>query len=241
MKKNIVFTMWQNDLVALKLWLKYYSQHFDKLFILCFNTKKKYISELNDLKRQYEFDFEIVEEFEGDKIDGDPNVALGLVKYWQRRFVNEYDWVLFANIDEILVPIGDKSLKNLMVISPKDKWIYICEGYEVIQIKGEKPIDYSKPYFKQRKYWIKNPAYNKIILSRISLDWNAGLHQIQGISEDESKAFKKTGLYLIHLKHADLQAKDRDFGPRISPLNPNIEQHWLDRKEKIPEYIKRIL
>ena len=236
--------MWQNDLVALNLWAKYYSKHFDKLFILCFNTKEKYIPELENLKQHYELDYEMVQEFEGKKVDGTPSVALNLVKWWQRKFVNEYKWVLFANVDEIVTPFKRLgTMRNLMKNS--DKYLLPCTGYEVIQTRNEKPIDYSKPYFKQRKYWIRNPVYNKIIFSRIALEWNAGLHQIEGVSEDTSREFKNTGLYLIHLKHADIGAQNRDFGPYPNGgelhLDPNIMKHWRKKKRKIPEYIKKLL
>ena len=240
-EKNIAFTAWQNDRIILKLWVKYYSQYFDELLVLCFNTQKKYLPFLEGLTKKYNFRYEIVEKYKGDNIDGAPSVFLGLVKDKQEELLKEYKWVLFANCDEIIV--ADKkygTLKDLMDKSPQKKLLWICEGYEVIQVRGEKPIDYSKSYFNQRKYWVKNHNYNKIILSKITLNWTVGLHKIEGLSDDESTAFKNTGLYLIHLKHVDLETK-RDFGPSISPLDPNIENHWLKYKKPIPDWIKKIL
>ena len=156
---------------------------------------------------------------------------------------NEYDWVLYSNCDEFVIAKSwkYKDLKNFMDRNLHHNWI-ACEGYDVIQVEGEKPIDYSKPYLRQRKYWIKNFNYNKIILSRVYLDWVDGTHKLAKMTDDESRAFKNTGLYLVHLKHADLTPTgERDLGPHLTNPDPNIMDHWLDKKERIPKYIRRLI
>lgn len=155
---------------------------------------------------------------------------------------NEYDWVLFSNCDEFIVAKSwkYKDLRDLMEKTDRD-WV-ACEGYEVIQVEGEKPIDFSKRYLRQRKYWIKNYNYNKIILSKVYLDWVDGAHKLANMTDDESRAFKNTGLYLVHLKHADLNPTGkRDLGPYLTHPDPNIIMHWLDKKERIPKYIRRLI
>lgn len=231
---NIAFTMWQNDLVALGVWVKYYSQQFDRLLILCFNTKPEYFTELDKLKEEFNLQYEVAP-------DGvaDPRVSSLFLRDKQVALLREYEWVLFANVDEILVPAKKfGTLKNLILESTKDKTMLICEAFDVIQVEGEDPINYTKPYLRQRKYWIKNHNYNKILLARIPLIWNEGLHQIDGMTNEESRGFKDTGLYLLHLKHADME-REGDFGPKLSSLDPNITRHWLDKKEEIPAYIRR--
>lgn len=237
--QNAVFTAVQNDMVILELWLRYYTRYFEKVFVWGFNFKSANWSKIRELQVNYNFDFEILEEYKGDKIDGTPSVFLEAIMDKQVELLKDYRWVLFVNIDEILIP-QKGNLRQLMKKS--NDYFIPCETYEVIQTKKEKPINYSRSYFKQRKYWIKNPNYNKIILSRIALKWNAGLHQIEGIIEEESKAFKNTGLYLVHLKHADLEREyDRGPYPKDIYLDPNIMQHWRHRKKLIPEYIKKLL
>ena len=124
--------------------------------------------------------------------------------------------------------------------SNKD-WV-ACEGYEVIQVDGERPISYSKSYFKQRKYWIRNRNYNKILLSKVYLDWVDGMHKLAKMTDEESKAIKNTGLYLVHLKHADLKpTRKRDFGPHQTTLDSNIMEHWRKYKKLIPEQVRKAL
>lgn len=239
--KNAVFTLVQNDMIGLKLWLSYYTRYFDDVYVFGFNCKDTTRDNLRGLQSLFSFNWEVLEQFGNDKVDGDPLVMLGFLKAKQEELLKSHKWVLFCNVDEILVTSTRyRHLKDLM--DTTDKLVVPCVAYEVIQVAGEKPIDYKKPYFMQRSYWIKNPNYNKIILSRIALKWNAGAHQVEEVQEDESKHFFNTGLYLIHLKHVDLQRKG-DFGPYFSIVkeDANITEHWRDRKEKIPQHIRKLL
>ena len=240
----MAYTIVQNDTVMLDLWLKYYSRYFDKLFIIKWNTRKKYRSYFDNLKGKYNIDFDWIGKEDilryGDNLGAKIFIQKKQVEFL--TFPNEYDWVLYSNLDEILVAKNYKyeDLRDFMEKYDRD-WV-ACEGYEVIQVEGEDPIDYSQPYFKQRKYWIKNPNYNKIVLSRVYLDWVNGLHKLANMTDDESIAFKNTGMYLIHLKHADMNPTgQRDFGPYKTNPDPNITQHWLDKKTKIPKYIRRLI
>ena|SRR3990167_6088849 len=239
--KTIAYTVVQNDMVMLELWLKYYSQHFDNLLVVKWQTKKKYESFFRKLMKKYNVEFCQMGEEEVLRYGSILGTRIFLQKK-QAEFLatpNEFDWVLYCNLDEILVP-KEGSLRGLMRKTKKD-WV-ACEGYEVIQVEGEKAINYSRRYFKQRECWIKNSDYNKIILSRVYLDWVDGMHKLAKMTDDESRKIKDTGLYLIHLKHADLNPiGKRDLGPHKTNLDPNIMQHWLDKKEKIPENVRKAL
>lgn len=231
--KNLVFTFWQNDLVILNLWVKYYSKYFDKLYVYCFNTKEEKWSDLLKLKAKFpKVDFEKLESYNGDRIDGDPRVAVGFIRNRQDAFLKEHKWVLFANCDEYLLAKNLKSLlKNPSLI------VIPCEGFDIVQDENEKRLRYNRNILTQRKYWVKNPNYNKIILSRIPLSWNQGLHQPDYIGTEESKQIRNTGLYLVHLKHADLKRKG-DFGPKISVVDKRIIE---GKRKGVPRWMKKLL
>ena len=241
--KTLVYTVIQNDMVMLDLWLKYYSRYFDNLFVIKWMTKKRYDPYFKRLSKKYKIDFDSMGKEDVLRYGANMGARIFIQKK-QAEFLalpNEYDWVLYCNCDEILAPRKGKNLRDFMKKNTHRKWV-ACEGYEVIQAEGEGPIDYSKPYLRQRKYWIKNFNYNKIILSRVYLDWVDGTHKLAKMTDDESRAFKNTGLYLVHLKHADLNPKGkRDFGPFKTNPDPNIMQHWLDKKEPIPEHIRKLI
>jgi hypothetical protein len=234
---NAVFTMWQNDLVALDLWLKYYSKYFDRMLVLLNGTKGEYHAFLDERKKEYMMDYIVLPEFVGDA-----GVARGVVDKYQRELLKSNKWVLYTNCDEIIAtkPSVYKNLKYLMYIC-KQEWV-ACEGYEIVQTEGDAPLDYSKPIMPQRKHWIKNFNMNKIVLSRIPLEWNEGQHQITGIVNEDSKSIADTGLYLIHLKHADLTPiQPRDFGPMTTSTNDYVMTQIKEALLEIPDWVNDLI
>ena len=236
--KTLAFTFVQNDLVGLRLWLSYYTKYFDDLNIYCFNTKEEHRKDLDELKREYDFVYEFLYEYEGNKIDGTPAVLLGFIKDIQNTFLGDHDWILCCNLDEIFISKRG-NLKDLMEKHKNELVALPSEGYDVIQAEDEKPIDYSKPLFEQRKYMVKNPNYNKIVLTRVPLNWVAGLHKIDSMTDDESRVIKNTGLYLIHFKHADLTREKT--GPFTVNLDSKIMGHKPEDRIRIPKYFRKLL
>ena len=80
--RTLAFTMWQNDLVGLDLWLNYYKKHFTDVFILCFSTNPKYYPELEKRKVGYRI-------LEGESWD-DPQRANSMLRETQQEFLKEY-------------------------------------------------------------------------------------------------------------------------------------------------------
>lgn len=235
--KGLAFTSVYNDMVILELWLKYYSRWFEALHVMGLGTKAKYGS-LEFLKKKYDFSFEKIEIDPTHDIFHAADVFVNTIREKQASFLESYDWVLYCNCDEYLVPSDpDKSLRDLMEKSDAD---YVhSEAFDVIQLESEGPIDYTRDYMSQRTSWVKNTSYNKTLLSRVPLAWNAGCHQIEGMSEDDSKQIKNTGLFLVHLKYSDLRPLGkRDFNDR----SPNLESHLTDPEPdhiaKIPDFVR---
>ena len=118
----------------------------------------------------------------------------------------------------------------------------MAEVFEIIQAEDEKPIDYQRPILTQRRYWLKNDNYNKVLLSRVPLEWNEGLHQLIQMPYEVAKEFKNTGLFMLHLKYTDLQCVvDKDLGPMRSHLEPKIMNHDPKDRQRIPKRIRRVL
>lgn len=238
--RNIVFGCPQNDLIAVELWLSYYCKYFDNVLLMPFNLKKKAENKLKQLQNKYKFRYEILSRYGDDSLrDGEPWSFAKIVNEKQAKLIEEYDWVMYTNIDEFMVTTRKyKDLRELMDKSKKEM-IPSC-GYDIIQVKGEGPLDYSKPILEQRRYWIKNRNYNKTLLARVCMDWAEGAHRLKSSSDDHTRAITSNELYLIHLKHADMQpADERDLGPYLTNPDPNIVQHWLKRKRPIPQWIKK--
>lgn len=231
---NIAFTVVQNDMVILELWLSYYRQFFDRIHIIGNGTREQYRDYFDKLNAQEGVTAEILDLFYDDS-----DRTLGVVRERSDIFHKEHTWVLYSDCDEIVIPDPEKyaDLRDFMKKSP-DIETY-CEGYDIIQVEGEEAIDYNKPYLRQRSYWSRNESYNKPLLSRRPIYWVAGYHKEGDMSDDESKAIKDTGLYLLHLKYSDMSSQ-RDFGPTITGVHGDVLAFAQENKLKIPEVIRSI-
>jgi len=233
--KLAAFTTWFNDLVILDVWLKYYSQHFDKLFVMNDKTKEIYLPEMEKRTKQYGVEFRRGESLENVQC------ANNEAKRLQTELLKDFDWVLFANCDEIITPDPNKDFREL--IKNKNTDYISCEGYEVIEW-NEPAIDFTKPLLKQRKYWMRNINMNKTIFSRVPLEWREGQHSLHGQEAEDSKAIENTGLYLIHLRHFNLQDdgdNPRDFGPFFHPPHGYVLEKMRDHKTLMPDWVRGLI
>ena len=231
---NAAFTLVQNDMVMLELWLKYYSKYFDDIFVIGNGTKTEY-EELQTLREKYKFEFE--------RVTFAPNSDLTLLicKGKQVKLLENHKWVLYSDCDEFVVADSKKykDLKDFMEKFDKDK-VY-CEAFNVLQMENEQSIDYSRPFLSQRKYWAKDIDYNKPLLAKVPLNWNPGCHKEVEIPDQDSKAMANTGLFMLHLRHADLNPRgNRDLGPIRTHPHPEKIMEGMKIKQEIPEEIRRL-
>lgn len=233
--KSAVFTVVQNDMTLLEVWIKYYHRYFDDILVFCNTTKEEHYQDLENFKEKYGIQYDLT-----GMPTIDPGLEVVTLREIQKKLLENHRWVLFCDIDEFIVadPKKYKDLKDLMRKTRK-KWVP-CEAFDVVKWGDEKQIDYTQSYLVQREFWVKSPSYNKIILSKVPLEWNDGCHQIAGVPSVVSTAFTDTGLYLIHLKHADLYSEGRDLGPMTRPPDNFVMQRREDSRLPIPEEIKRI-
>lgn len=232
---TIAFTWVYNDMIALELWAKYYSRYFDELLVLCCGTKPKYGEKLKELEEKYHLKSEKLEANEYD-----PGDANRLICKKQQGLLKDHQWVLYSNCDEIVTTRPDKyeDLRDFMIRSKK-KWEW-CIGYEILKEEDESWLDYTKPILRQRRSWLKNPAMNKVLLSRVPLSWNAGQHQIEETKTKPPIKMRNYGLYLLHLKHTDYNAPNRDYVPSQRPMFAYVIENWK-WKGPIPEELKDVI
>lgn len=222
--RTLAYTRIYDSTEMLETWLKYYSRYFDDLCVFGHRAKPGLV---NELLNKYKFTYEETQ-FELHSLE-----SLEFLKSKQVEFLENHDWVLYTDMDELVVadPRKYKDLKDFMRRS-KQKQTY-CEGYELYRIEelGERPIERWRPYLRQRKYWWKatNGSYNKPILSRVPSKWVHGFHSLEGETSEFTKSHHDTGIYLIHLRHVDergsLETKSSEGG----------------LAEIIPEWIKDML
>lgn len=235
MPTNAAFTIVMNDMVILKLWISYYKKHFDKLHVILNGTKDEYIPFMDQLTKELPLTYERVKGFAGNS-----DQTVTIIRETQKKLLEGNRWVLYADCDEVIVADPEKytGLRDFMEKCDREK--VACVAYDVIQAEDEKPIDYEKPYFEQRKFWFKDPDYNKTLLARVPLNWVPGCHKEYNVADEIVKAVKDTGLLLIHLKFSDMEAQ-RDFGPVRTTIQGDLINTGKKNRLPIPEKIRRLL
>jgi len=153
MRKAAVFTVQHDEDFYLPMWLKYYEEHFDAqdIYVVSHNCT--------------ELTKDILESAEQRGINVDrvnTNEIFNhawlndLVHGYQRKLLENYEYVLFVDCDEIVAP-ANQSLKSF--VNNASDVAYRCYGYELI-LDGI----------------VANVNYNKTLLSSIPLNYVYGYH-----------------------------------------------------------------
>lgn len=256
MKKNrAVFTHLCNEPRFFPLWHRYYSRYFEAGDIHVIHILKP---------RRLPFDDQIVSlshslgftihEYQEKQIC-EFQVAVDNVQEVQRKLLEEYDVVVFAEVDEFIC--HEDGLDKY--ISRFNGDFVRTTGWEILHHHESEPaIDLDKPIMAQRSYWYADELYNKPLISRIPLRYIHGFHRCH---EDPDRR-PDYSLHLVHLRRVDYHLcveralerqknEDNSTFAKIKAEGGNGWQHYLDSFEmknwfdlaregevKIPEFAK---
>lgn len=193
-RKCAIFVMVQDEKLFLPIWLKYYSKYFDgdDIYILDHRTTDESVEEcagnfkFNQIYLDYPYSF-------------DHPWFQFVARNTQKRLLNFYEYVIFTDIDEIILADIEKYSGLDEYINKLDKDYVKCKGYELIHLPDEEPpFDINKTVLSQRKYWYHNIYYDKTLLARKPLFWKIGFHQVL-----KTKQNRDDDLKLIHLHKLD--------------------------------------
>lgn len=212
----------------LELWLSYYSRYFNSLYVIVCQAKDK--DRFRDLQDKYGFN----EIHHHNDIYSEG--AHGQVFDLQKDLLSVNEWVIYSDVDEYVFTDKYEDLTEFMDKCKEEQTF--CVGYEVVKANDEYPIDYTKPYLMQRKYWVKDAtaSYHKPLLSRIPTNWDFGFHHIRGWSKEQIEQAPDSGLKLLHLKHADPEGI-YDSKPHETGTHQTLSAE-VDGAELIPENIR---
>lgn len=193
-KKCAIFVMVKNEDVFLPIWLQYYSRYFsgDDIYIFDHRSIDGSVQKclesysFNVTRLEYPFSFDHVWfKFVADTV--------------QKKLLDHYEYVIFTDIDEIILPDISKYQGLDDYIRKLDKDYVRCIGYELIHLpEKEQAYDQSKPVLSQRKYWYTTHWYNKTLISSQPLDWGIGFHEVP-----KSESNYDRDLMLVHLHKLD--------------------------------------
>lgn len=192
MKRNrAAFTIVKNDRKYLDVWLDYYRRHFDlqDIYVLdhASHVHPPLTTQVIPVHNDRAFDHAWLRD---------------TAAAFQRFLLQSYENVLFACVDEIVVP---SPLSYPLGLGP---YIEInthpavrCAGFDVVHRPGEPPINWAAPLLAQRSRMIRSPLYAKTPLAREPFTWTLGFHEPRGVTpvyDDQ--------LLLIHLHRVDHSA-----------------------------------
>lgn len=176
----------------------------------------------------------------------------GTVADFCRFLLRSYEWVLFSEVDELVLPDPRRSLPwghlaHYLAYNPEVEELDSigAVGYEVVQQPGEKPLDRSRRPLAQRGYWYQSAIYSKTLLTRVPLEWGPGFHQVWiygGATGRVLTPAPPDGLILVHLHKVDrMVAVERIASARRRPWNPaDLEagRGWQNRasNEELDRY-----
>jgi hypothetical protein len=174
--KSAVFTIQHDEDFYLPIWLKYYQQNFDNqdIYVIshnCTNLTESILVEAESKGVN-------VVRVSTDEIFNHAWLT-DLVHFWQRKLLEDYQYVLFTDCDELVVPVG-RSLREF--IDNAFDMAYRCVGFDVVKDKI-----------------CRNGDYDKTLLSSVPLTYVYGYHtSVPQVAVDHT-------LHLYHLHKLDYE------------------------------------
>lgn len=210
-KKSVaVFGLFHKEFFFSLYWQNYYGNLFgyENLFVIA-DLKNETclpmfsIPEKNfiDMNIQYQCDF-------GAHVD--------IAQKTQKKLLETYDIVIFAEADEFFIPdlMKYENLYDFLEKNPDD--YFTPKGYNVWYDSDlELPINPTKSLLSQRKFWYKNPGESKTLITRKPIiSYSGGFHVAEpNIPEHED-------LYNIHLHEIDFCVQQTRNGLRFDTKLP---------------------
>lgn len=191
-KKFCVFTFVKNEQVFLPIWLNYYSRIFNEedIYVIDHDSTD---GSIESCEQKYRFTRIPIHWGYYDAPWKTKQVCS-----FQKELLKEYEYVLYTDADEIIVPDPAKYSGLMEYIQKMKGDTIVCTGFNLIHLQEkEAPIDLDQPILKQRSYWYPDRHYNKPLISRVSLEWCPGFHWADNCVK------RDPDLWLLHLHKMD--------------------------------------
>lgn len=195
---TVLTTMVYNDPIFLDIWVRYYSQFFDRkdLHIITHGPGQDYVHEVAEGCTFLEAPRDPL----NPRLDQD---RFKFISEYASELTKQYDRVIFNDVDEIVVLDPDHPLTlndYLETLDPVHE-VVTPMGLEIVHLKQwENDYDYDRPLFAQRKFVRMNAWYTKPCITSKTIEWGPDGH---GCSHD--KFHLDPNMYLFHLKWFDDQ------------------------------------
>lgn len=124
----------------------------------------------------------------------DERARTALVNNFATDLLSRYDTVVYADVDELLVPVDGSAFGDWL--ERPHPAVVTAIGMDVMEVPGiDEPLDPMLPLLAQRRHARLNPTYCKPLVARVPILWRPGMH-----FSDAETAFD--GLLLLHTRYA---------------------------------------
>jgi hypothetical protein len=215
-KKPIaIFTIVRNEKEMLPLWLRHYGSRGLDLFVLDHESEEGSVDPMTA-------DAPFVWRKVTNPTHDDAMWMLNLVKDFQRELLESYEVVIYAEVDEFLVPDPEfyHSLWNYILDNPGPT--QVATGFNLVWSPGDPPLDLTRPLLSQRR-WAPDSYSCKPLIARVPLNWTPGFHALHGSGPHPDPL-----LYLVHAHYADPDLAWRRILSRSQghpPANDGLSMH----------------
>lgn len=196
-KKHIaVFTIVRDEPFFLDIWCRYYTKMFrsENCYVMNNSTSD---NSVEDAIKNYAIN---VVDFPSDGAF-DHNWLRDTVQSFQRRLLQDYEIVIFAEVDEFLVSKNEEQLSDVINRFSASKSLNIkSHGYNIVhQIDSEPTICSSVDVLKNRSTMFRTTLYDKVLVTKTPLTYCRGFH----LCTSSTKLFEEN-ILLLHLQQVDL-------------------------------------
>ena len=211
----------------LDMWTNYYLSQCDKVLVL---DQGGNTITIQDERLE-------VREFFPDLV-GDWAENIKKVNNIRAEALERFDTVLFADVDEFLVPDPDYHESLRMYLHLNRRKVVYTYGWDVIGLPSDVPLHWSFPLLSQRELMSFNFLYGKPSVAKEPITLGEGGHHISGDYARNAENTDNT-LWLFHFKMADWGEFKRRQGISHKHADDNTLTGLLYRNQeswtKIPE------
>jgi hypothetical protein len=121
------------------------------------------------------------------------------VEAYQTELLTQYDWVLFTEIDELVVSRCRLTLDAVVATQALQRPLCIqLQGFELVHRTDDATLDWQQPLLPQRPLGYYSQLYSKPLLASQPVQYELGFHRALNVAP----LFDPT-LWLFHLHKAD--------------------------------------
>jgi hypothetical protein len=215
------FTIVRNEPFFLELWCSYYGAAFghDNLYVLDNGTDDDSV-----VQAKAKFPLINVVSVPSERV-ADWAWCTNVVKCFQRIYLWGHRVVVFADVDEYLIPETGETLRRYCEqFLASDRDYARAKGWGVVhQVDNEPILVDQHDVLRHRDVAWRAPQYDKTLISKVPLDWAKGSHTIYVNGTKLGDDPVEHDLAMVHLRDVDVNLFFEQCIRRAKLLGPDYQ------------------